>query len=158
MHTFLKRPTTIIISLKCLFGEKEAEKKPALYQHKVTLTCQHDRGFNSSTASPYIGTTAAESTTLAARLCINQHVCVINVSFTLHLSASPDTLLPCKVFSCIICSHLSALGTKRVYSRTMRLCNCFSFINEITCKNEVKVAAWNGSDCSLHRGANHCQL
>lgn len=94
-----------------------------MYQDNVALTCKHDRGFNSSAASPYIGMTAAVSTTLAPRLCINQHVCVINVSFTLHLSAAPDTLLPSKVFSCIICSHLSALGTKRVYRRMMRLCN-----------------------------------
>lgn len=136
--------------------EKKKQKRNRLCI-SIKSNINHDRDFNSSAASPYIGTTAAESTTLAARLCINQHVCVINVSFTLHLSASPDTLLPCKVFSCIICSHLSALGTKRVYSRTMRLCN-WSFINEITWKNEVKFAAWNGSDCSLHRGANHCQL
>lgn len=115
MHTFLTGPTSIIISTqKCLYGEKEAEKEPVLFQHKVTLTCQHDRGFNGSATSPYIGMTAALSTTLAPRLCINQHVCAINVSFTLHLSASPDTFLPSKVFSCNICSYLGALGTKRV--------------------------------------------
>lgn len=77
-----------------------------MYQHNVALTCQHDRGFYSSAASPYIGMTAAVSTTLAPCPCINQHVCVINVSFTLYLSASPDTLLLSKVFPCIICSFL----------------------------------------------------
>lgn len=81
-----------------------------MYQHNIALTSQQDRGFNSSAASPYIGITATVSTTLAPRLHINQHVCVINVSFTLHLSASPDTLLPSKAFSCIICSYLSALS------------------------------------------------
>lgn len=92
MHTFLKRLTGIIISTeKRLDRGKEAEKELAMYQHNVALTCQHDRGFYSSTASPYIGMTAAVSTTLAPCPCINQHVCVINVSFTLYLSASSDT-------------------------------------------------------------------